>query len=177
MRSLIVWAACVPVAWLAACSPTFNWREVPVAGTGLVALLPCKPDRGARVVPLGGQPVALQMMGCDTGGATFAVAHAEIADPAQAAEVLAQWKSATLANMHAAGSQDAPFMPRGGAVLPQSVRMVASGQRADGSAVTAHAVWFGRPQGSGAQLFHAVVYADKLSPELADTFFSGLQFQ
>ncbi|MGH6627006.1 MAG: hypothetical protein ACRECD_10785 [Burkholderiaceae bacterium] len=177
MRSLTVWAAWGLVAGLAACNPTFNWREVPVAATGLVALLPCKPDQGSRVVPLGGQPVALHMMGCDTGGATFAVAHAEIADAAQAAEVLAQWRRATLANMHAAASQDAPFMPRGGAVLPPSVRIVASGQRADGSAVTAHAVWFGRPRGSGAQLFHAVVYADKPNPELADTFFSGLQFQ
>ena len=40
----------------AACSPVFNWREVPV-GESLVAMLPCKPDRAERSLPMGAATV------------------------------------------------------------------------------------------------------------------------
>ena len=54
---------------LAACSPTFNWREVRAEPTALKAMLPCKPDKGARNVPMAGREVSLQVIGCDTGDA------------------------------------------------------------------------------------------------------------
>lgn len=50
-------AVLAAVALLAACSPAFNWREVPVAGAGLVAMLPCKVDRATRALPLGAESV------------------------------------------------------------------------------------------------------------------------
>ena len=85
-----------------ACSPTFNWREVGVEATGLKAMLPCKPDKGSRTVPMAGRDVELHVLGCDTGGATFAVLHADLGDASRSAEVLGQWKTATLANMRGA---------------------------------------------------------------------------
>ena len=48
---------------LAACSPTFNWREVRVESAPLKAMLPCKPDRGSRAVPMAGRQVELQVLG------------------------------------------------------------------------------------------------------------------
>ena len=86
---------------LAACSPTFNWREVRPDGTALSLLLPCKPDKAERSVPLGGKPTELLMLGCDAGDATFAVAVADIGDASRAETVLAQWQALTLANMKA----------------------------------------------------------------------------
>ena len=162
------------LGWLlAACNPVFNWREVRAQDSTLVALLPCKPDTASRPITLAGQSTQLQMMGCDAGGATFAVSHATLADPSRANDVLVQWRMATLANMGAAAPRDAPFVPKGALPLAASVQTVTVGHRADGLPVLAHAAWFAK----GAEVFHAVVYADKLSPEVAESFFSGLTLQ
>ncbi|WP_137895661.1 hypothetical protein [Ramlibacter sp. 2FC] len=161
--------------WLAACSPTFDWREVRFDPATPLALLPCKPDRGTREVVMGQAPVTLQMAGCETGGATFAVMLARLDDAKVAGAALAGWKQATLANMHAGAVAEAPFQPPGSLPLRESLRVTARGQRPDGRAVQAQAVWLAQASGSGVQLVHAVVYADTLSSELADTFFSGLR--
>lgn len=167
-------AATVLLGWLlAACNPVFNWREVRAENSALVALLPCKPDRASRTVTMAGQAVELNMMGCDAGGATFAVSHGTLADPSRANEVLAQWRLATLANISAKAPRDAVFLPRGALAVPSSVQTVAVGRRPDGLPVLAHAAWFA----SGTEVFNAVVYADKLSPEVAEAFFSGLALQ
>ncbi|MDB5946828.1 MAG: hypothetical protein JWQ33_1854 [Ramlibacter sp.] len=158
---------------LAACSPTFNWREVRVEPTGLRAMLPCKPDKGSRTVPMAGRDTELHVLGCDTGGATFAVLSADIVDPLRTGEVLAQWKTATLANMHGVSSHERPFMPAGAMPLVQSLRVAASGARADNSKVESQATYFAR----GSRVFQAVVYADRMPAEAAETFFSGLRFE
>jgi len=169
---LLLWPVGV---WLTGCSPAFNWREVRLDEAPLAALLPCKPDRGSRDVPLAGESVALRMIGCEAGGATFAVSQTRLRPGASAAEALAQWRAATLANMRAQDVREQPFQVAGSLALPQSVRLAASGQRADGRAVKAQAVWFARPAPEGMWLFHAVVYADALNAEAADTFFGGLK--
>jgi hypothetical protein len=157
---------------LAACSPTFNWREVRPEG-GLTAMLPCKPDKAARTVPMAGRQVDLQALSCATGGATFALLAADIGDAARAGEVLAQWKTATLSNLRSAAAQESAFRPPGARNLPQSLQVVATGQRADGSKVESHAAYFARDS----HVFQAVIYSDRLKPEVADAFFSGLRFQ
>ena len=101
MRCPNLVATLLGLAGLAACNPTFNWREVRADSSALVALLPCKPDRGTRTVPLAGRPTELQMVGCESGGATFALAKADVADAAQAGSTLAQWRVITLANARA----------------------------------------------------------------------------
>ncbi|MFS2166326.1 hypothetical protein ACCD09_21600, partial [Variovorax sp. Varisp62] len=82
-------------ALVAACSPTFNWREVPVAESGLIVLLPCKADRANRALPLGAESVQVDMTGCNAGGATFAIAHASASGPEQAEAWLRAWHAAT----------------------------------------------------------------------------------
>lgn len=156
---------------LAACNPVFNWREVRPDNTALALLLPCKPDKAERSVPLGGRPTELAMLGCDAGDATFAIAVATLDDAAQAAAVLAGWQTATLANLKAAGGgQTSPLKLPGADPLP-AVLVRASGQRADGRAVQSQAAYFSQ----GRQVFQAVIYADKMDPEVAETFFSSLK--
>ena len=75
-------------ALLTACTPAFNWREVGFDQAGVTALLPCKPDRGTRAVQLGGQSVQMNMAGCESGGAMFAVSLVEA--PAAAAPSVVQ---------------------------------------------------------------------------------------
>jgi hypothetical protein len=71
----------------AACTPAFNWRDVGFEGTPVAALLPCKPDRGERTVPLAGAPRQMVMAGCEAGGATFTVAVVTVQDAAQVGAV------------------------------------------------------------------------------------------
>ena len=153
---------------LAACNPALNWREVRAEPTELTVLLPCKPDRGARVVPLAGRDTPLNMLGCEAAGATFAVAFADTTDPGQAAVVLTQWRAATLANMRAGTPAQQPFTVAGGVV---ALRVAAGGQRADGKPVQSQALYFSQ----GPRVYQAVIYADKLPADVADTFFGGLR--
>ena len=162
---------------LMACSPALNWRKARSEAHALQMLLPCKPDAAKREVPMAGAQVQLDMQGCDAAGATFAVSHVRLPDASLAGPALAGWKTATLANLHASQAQERPFAIALGWPLPQALRIAASGQRADGSAVSAQAVWFARIGPAGVDLFHAVVYADKIDPAVAETFFTGLQFE
>ena len=166
----------LPVAalWaLAACSPTFNWREVRSESAPLKAMFPCKPDKASRPVAMAGREVEMQGTGCDAGGAAFAVFTADIADAARLGEVLAQWQGATLANMRGTSAQPRPFVPPGALALPQSLQVEARGKRADGSAVQSRAAYFAR----GSRVFQAVIYADSLPAQAADIFFEGLRFE
>jgi hypothetical protein len=158
---------------LAACSPTFNWREVRPDETRLALLLPCKPDKAEKVVPLGGRPTALRLLGCDAGGATFALAVADLGDAARVADVLTQWQALTLANMKASAPQVIPLKLKGAAPSPAPVLVKAQGQRADGTAVSGQAAYFAQ----GTQVFQAVVYAGKLAPDVAETYFASLSFE
>ena len=162
---------------LAACSPAFNWRQVRLDNTSLSFLLPCKPDKAEKVVPLGGQPTTLTMMGCDAGDATFAVAVADLGSPqdaVNAASLLARWQQLTLDNMQADPATLARLSLKipGAAGEPPAMRVQAQGRRADGSAVTGQAAYFAQ----GTQVFQVVMYAAKPSLEAADTFFSSLKF-
>lgn len=158
---------------LAACNPTFNWRAIRAEPSPLNAMLPCKPDKAARDVPMAGRQVSLQVWGCDAGGATFALLFADIGDAGRAGEALGQWKAATLANLRSTAAREVPFRPPGAVALAQSLQVVASGQRADGSPVESHAAYFAH----GTRVFQAVIYAGRLQPEVAETFFSGLRFE
>ena len=160
---------------LAACSPAFNWREVRPDNTRLKLLLPCKPDKAEKVVPLGGQATTLAMLGCDAGGATFAVAVADLGDASKAASALALWQSLTLANMKAVPgtSQSLPLKIPGASTEPHVSRVLAQGQRADGTAVNGQAAYFAQ----GSQVFQVVMYAPRIAPEVAETFFSSLKFE
>ena len=162
----------VGLATLAACNPTFNWRDVRLENTRLSVLMPCKPDKAQKTVPLGGQPTEMVLLSCDAGGATFAVALADVKDASKAAATLAQWQSATLANMKAAPAAPGvafklPGLANGAALVK------ATGRRANGQAVSSQAAYFAQ----GSQVFQAVMYTDKISPDVAETFFSGLKFE
>ncbi|MFV0679949.1 hypothetical protein [Ottowia sp.] len=163
---------------LLACTPTFNWRELRLPPTTAVALLPCKPDRAERTVPLGGVPTPLVVNGCDTGGATFALMAARLPAGIAPDEVLAAWQRITLANMRSSVEpQRQPFHPPGGLPLAHAQRLSAQGQQADGRAVMAQAVWTARAHaGGGTELLHAVVYAPQPQPEATEAFFAGIKW-
>ncbi|MCA1325796.1 hypothetical protein [Herbaspirillum sp. alder98] len=89
---------------LAACSPTYNWREVrpqPGHGADFVVLLPAKPAYYSRQVTLDSLRVEMHMTAAQTDGITFAVATADLGDAARAATTLDAMRDALLANIGA----------------------------------------------------------------------------
>ena len=180
MISALAAASIAAMAVLSACYPAFNWREVRPQGTALSILLPCKPDKAQKTVSLGGKPTGLTLLGCDAGDITFAIAVAELGNVLDAAPVLAQWQEASLGNMKAepvgegAGASNAVSLKiLGASTRPPAVLVRARGQRADGRPVSGQAAYFAQ----GSQVFQAVVYADKIPQEVAETFFSSLKFE
>ena len=113
------------------------------------------------------------MLGCDAGGATFAVAQADLVDATTSAQVLAQWQSLTLANMQAKAEsvQQLPIKVPGASPVPSPVRVAAVGQRADGTVVNGQAAYFAQ----GNQIFQAVIYAPRIDPDVAETFFTSFK--
>ena len=177
-RALAASAALAAGAALLACSPAFNWRETPVGDDGLVALLPCKPDRATRDVTLAGARVALEMTGCEAGGATFTVARTVALDAPEAAARLRAWQDSIAANLRATASQASPAVVRGAAAEPPPVRLLAGGADAQGRPVQAQSLWFVAPaRGTpGAlALYQASVLGEPSEPEAAATFFEGLR--
>lgn len=157
-------------ALLVACSPTFNWREVPVSGTDLVALLPCKADRATRALPLGGEQVMVEMAGCETGGATFAIAHAAAHSPAQAEAWLTAWRAATKAQLAGAQTDESTGTMARAAPAPAPLRLQAQG------AVALKVLWFATAKKDGAvTLYQATVLGRPSAADAADTFFDGLR--
>jgi len=189
LRPAAITATLLLLALASGCSPTFNWRDVRPDGARLKLLLPCKPDKATKTVPLGGQPTELRMAGCDVSDLTFAVAVADIDEVNRAGPVLAQWQAATLANMKAlpsspgpaggrlpaaqAESRTLPLKLPGASQAPAPVLVTATGQRPDGTAVQGQAAYFAQ----GAQVFQVVIYGIKIPTEVADTFFGSLQFE
>ena len=167
--SAYVWLA---LALLPACNPTFNWRDVRPDGSQLALLMPCKPDKAQKTVPIAGQPTELMLLSCDAGGVTFAVAMADVKEASVAAAALTQWQSATLATMKATSpTVSAAFKLPGSS--SGGVLVKAAGQRANGRIVSSHALYWAK----GSQVFQAMLYADKIESDVADTFFTSLKFE
>lgn len=181
------WPTLAAAVLLAACSPTFNWREVPVAESGLTALLPCKPDRAERTLPLGAESVRVDMTGCEAGGATFAIAHASANGPAQAEAWLEAWRTATRAQLGkpeeagasgASGASgdaqvtQAPATLQRAAATPAPLRLDARKR----GAAPVQILWFAQSQKDGTvALYQATVLGAPSSNEAAQTFFEGLR--
>ena len=114
----------------------------------------------------------MNLLSCDAGGVTFAVSMADVNDAGKTGAVLLQWQSATLTNIKAGSSVTRDAFKVSG-LATGAVMVKATGQRANGQAVSSQAAYFAQDS----RVFQAVMYADNISPDVADTFFSGLKFE
>jgi hypothetical protein len=164
-------AALVALLGLAACSPSLDWREVRPEGSGLVGLLPCRPSVYERKVRLAGPPVPLSLHACSADGLTFALAFADVGDPARVAAALAELQAAALANVGAGKPQPLALTVPGATPNPASARLRLAGQLPDGKAVEEQVAVFSL----GTRVFQATVVGPQLPAEVVDTFFRGLR--
>lgn len=136
---------------------------------GLVVMLPCKPDRATRAMPLGNASVAVEVVGCEAGGATFAVAHARAADAAQAEAWLNAWRAATRAQLADARPTESPVTLPRAALQPAPIRLDGSGQ------ARAHLLWFAQTRAGGVSLYQATVLGRPSAADAVATFDEGLR--
>jgi hypothetical protein len=159
------------VLFVAACSPALDWREVRPEGSGLVGLMPCRPSVYERKVQLAGPPVPLSLNACSADGLTFALAFADVGDPARVSAALAELRATALANVGADAPQVLPLGVPGATPNPASARLLAAGRLPDGKAVQEQVAVFSH----GTRVFQATVVGARVSAEVADNFFGGLR--
>lgn len=160
---------------VAGCSPAFNWRDVPVDAQ-VKALLPCKPDRAERALPLApeGEQARIGMAGCAVNGITFAVAHWPGVAAQEAPQRMHLWQAATRAQWAEALVEETPASMVQMAVAPPSQHWLLS--RVGEKAVQAQIRWFARADGQGGTtLYQATVLGEPAGSPVARTFFEGLQ--
>ncbi|MEP7281695.1 MAG: hypothetical protein ABI696_06925 [Rubrivivax sp.] len=176
-RSTTAAAAVVLTAALggAACSPTFDWREVRADASGMQALLPCRPSPQTRRVRLAQAEVALTLVACRAGDVTWALAYADMEDPARVAAALAALREAAQKNFGGAGASRAPTPPPlkvpGATPNPGAGRFAVDGSLPDGQPVHAQYAVFTR----GTWVFQATCVGAALPAEAVETFFDGLR--
>ncbi|MEJ5152717.1 hypothetical protein [Comamonas sp. MYb396] len=167
---------------LAACSPALNWRVVALADAPLDLMLPCKPDRAVRDVAWGAQTLAVSMVGCQAGGATYALAHVALAQPQDAATVLTDWQKALHQQLQRTDAwQPLPgqaFVLPGTLELPQARQLQWQGRDGQGQTVYANARWFARSEGPQVRVYQALVLSPgPLAAEALQSFVKGLQLR
>lgn len=158
-------------ALLLACAPALDWRESRPAGSGLAVLFPCKPASHARRVSLGPDTVRMELHACTAAGVTWAVAFADLEDPARVGPALTELRTAAAANLAAAPAQRLELKVEGATPNPASQRVQFQGRMPDGRAVTEQVAVFAK----GTRVFQAVALGDKLDAEAAATFFDSLR--
>jgi hypothetical protein len=158
---------------LVGCAPALNWREWRAPGSTLVALWPCKPQQAERNVALAGRPVRLALVQCDADGATWALARADVGDPAQVGPALVALREAALANIGAGRAGDDVAVQVPGATPNREARAFnATGRRPGGASVQLQVALFAH----GTTVWQATVLAPQLDSEAAAIFFGALRF-
>ena len=167
-RSVVALAAGAALA----CTPSLDWREVRPEGSGARLMFPCKPASHARQVALAGAAVEMSMFACSAGAATYALAFADMADPARVTPALAELARAASANLQSSTSGlSAPLRVPGMTPNDQAARWQIAGRLPDGRAVQEHAAFFAY----GTRVYQATVLGERLDAEALDTFFGALR--
>lgn len=158
---------------LPACAPALDWRQLQPEGWPLQLAMPCKPATQERQVPLAGQTVALRMLSCTADGHLFALASADVADPARVAPALQALGQAAQANARAS------IVGERAAVVPGMTPQAAArhwrlrGQLPDGQAVAEQVLVFAH----GTRVFQASLIGPQADDSRAAPFFDGLKVQ
>lgn len=162
---------------VAGCTPAYNWRQISHEGAPASMLMPCKPERAQRSVPLmgaGAPLVELSMLSCEVQGHRFAWAAVRLSDGAEPAQVLLAWRRASWAALQQAvpDGEDAPAnWTLTHITAPSGVRERWSGPALNhqAQALQAHVQW----QQAGGWVHQAAVYAAQPDAEVVNTFLNS----
>jgi hypothetical protein len=99
---------------LAACQPALNWREARPAGSGTLALFPCKPDVQQRH--------GMGLAQCEASGRGFALSWADTPDATQAGAALKAMTQALAAKLGQPLPPPQPLQVPGMTPLPEAAQ-------------------------------------------------------
>jgi len=177
------WAAFIVAALLltlAACSPRFDWREIPNPDAGYVALFPARPGSATRPLPHGAQTIELTLQAAPVGDLSFTVGHVRLpvragkAEAVEASAWITQFETALLGNLNAQITQTHP--PKPPALRDISADGTLRARRQDTRGVPAKLrARFYLHQG---QLYEVMVIgpAADWDEDAAETFLAGFKF-
>jgi hypothetical protein len=134
-------------------------------------MFPCKPSRETRTVVLEGVATRMSLLACQSSGATYALAFAELGDPTRVAPVLTLLRRTLVDNVKGVSDATRPLQVAGMTPNPLSERIRVSGRWPDGTPVQQQAGFFVK----GTRVFQATVMGSKLDAEAVDAFFNGLE--
>ena len=156
---------------LVACSPSLDWRQVRPEGWGLVASWPCRPTLQARSVPLAGPAVELGLLSCTADGHRFAIASADVADPARVGPALKALAAAAQANVQGVVEADRVALVPGMTPQPAARWRRVQGRLPDGQPVREQVLVFAQ----GMRVFQATLVGPVADDALAKTFFDSIE--
>ena len=157
---------------LVACTPTWDWRSVPLPGTQLVAELPCRPSRFERDVTVSGVAIKLFMLSCRAGGVTYGVATADVGDPARVDAVLFGLRDSAAAAIRSSGAPVGALNLSGVTPFNGNSSAHLHGQHPDGETVDESIRVFAR----GTRVFQASAVGAALPEAALRPFEDGLRF-
>jgi hypothetical protein len=152
---------------LAGCSPTLDWRQVRPEGWGLVASWPCRPTLQVRPVALAGPAVELGLLSCSAGGHRFAIASADVADPARVGPALQALGAAAQGVIESERAASVSGMTP----QPAARWWRVQGQLPDGAPVREQVLLFAQ----GMRVFQATLVGPVADDTLARTFFDAIE--
>ena len=121
---------------------------------------------------LAGAGRKMALLACEAGGATFALAFVDAADPAGVAATLAELRTIALRNVQAASPQVSPAQVSGMTPNAAAWRVSAAGRLPGGGAIQTHAAFFTR----GLRVYQATVIGAEPPLPAVQTFFEALKF-
>ena len=158
---------------MCACAPALDWRDLrPADAAGVALLMPCRAVAQQRQLVLAGSAVTLVLHVCEAGGRSWALAHADVDDPARVGRALEALRTAAAANIGATAPQGLPLAVAAATPQPASGRERLAGRRQDGSAIEMETAVFAR----GTVVFQASVLGATVARAEADAFFASLRF-
>jgi len=171
MRTLHLVLALTAAAWLAACSPTDNWRESTDNGAHFVVLLPAKPASVSRRIDLDGVSADMVMTAAEVHGTVFAVGTAGLGDATQARAALDAMRRGLLANI--AGKEDTDAALPGATVAFSGHRDLQATGTARGKPMRLVARLAARER----RIFQIMILgpADEVTDERIETFFASFK--
>lgn len=158
---------------VAACSPTFDWREARPEGSAVTMLFPCRPGRVERTVRVAGLPVVMQLHSCNAGGAVFSLAVVDAGSADRVAPLLSALRGEAAVNVAAIAVFSPASAVAGSTSHPLAGRARIDGRLPDRRPVREDAVWFV----GGTRVYQATVLGTgrAVDAPVLDAFFDGLR--
>ena len=159
-------------ALLLGCSPALDWREVRPPGSSAQLQFPCKPASHSRKVTLAGADVEMSLYACTVSGVSYALAFADMADPALVTLAIDELARAAHGNLAAAApGASTPLNVRGATPNRQSASWTVSGRLPDGRKVEERLALFAY----GTRVYQATAVGERIDASAWDNLVGSLK--